>query len=1680
MKILFGWLPILATILINLQWASSIPVSKDEMTISSKGRLVSRYITVTDPQKRIYSSKTQPPSPIHFFSPDKIYYYTHDINGGMVVKEMTEKEIQSLIAAGSGNLPVPVQESSKVEELQPGGTKVSDVVTNVKKVVGSELSKPTPTITAIPTIPGHANSEWSNILPSILSGESDSGASSQPISQPQESAKPSVVKYPDVYPSSYQEPDEKPMIPVPMITVEKPNHHEKEKDGKPVYEILNTIPAEKAGTTSVNQSAVDQDQVAGASEAVKPVLVTSSTSKPESLNNDKNYYNILHTAVSPEDTSNGENKKDTVSVIAESSSTSVKISGQDEIKIHQEEILKPMPVVSSTTQKTEDLSKTDSTVIEETEVTIDPTEIPMIEILTEKLTEAPLLDKTEFTTISGPIIELAQESSSSEINPSSSYDKDNSNNSLTPSSSESSVDLIINGESDIIKNIASTLSNPSQIPVEIIDMNISTPPHITLDTHIDASTSDFNLITSTEQSQEKVENSEQLYSEIPALKPVIQLTEKKENISGITTESSIKTESISQELTDSLSSMLNQVSEAMPSRIPSGEDQKSRNPDADKTKIEPVDTELESKESVESNEFKVEDLITTEIPLSTIYNELLSATNSPNIEEKSTEFNYLNETTTQAIMTEPEMNKFEEKDSEINISTESPTIITTVYPEIVELKESYSEITLSPEIIQSEEKKPVTDIIKETNTSNTQDIKVNNKDSEVDNKLNEATTPVDITSTEGLILEVKESTINMLNGTLSNNTTLNTVEDVKVEKIPEITTSSESLLEITTLSSEKTVENTSTSGFIEVKTPEIPDKSSETDTLNESLAPKAENNEPTNDKKPVEVTTESPIVRINVSDSKENDNMQKDEPTKNTENIKNVTESTMVRIKLTNPVSTINAMIESSTLQNTTPIYETLTLPPTENLTANGLASGLIAGFDVESNTDKKIIKETEAPMQTIQFDQLPIINDSVKLENLDVTTTTEITTKESTTELTSTTSVSINKDILPLEAENKENIAILSIDTPKNTSSYLNSPETNKTESTSNLPITSTESTLEMLNTSTPLAENKTDAPVFSSTINEIVNTENKVSSTEAPIIVVLSTKIPQVNAIENVNSTASEIQNRPKDQKKETSMEIVEKVSTLSPSALPKVEEAFPTSTEHTQILSTTTTPKPSDPTNWIPVPQPDEPVKSRNDSLNISKPSGETEAQPPVALDHSKTTPALDTSTQNLEPDIAYFSNLCNDLAFTLWTAINNGLSTSRSLAVSPFGMTSMLAMIFLGARGTTSNQMNDVLKLDDVSSFNPHLVFQNISDSVSIARNQGIANAVFVRELFADKIKVRKLLPFYKEQAQQFYDGIVAEVNFAFVSDVIRRRTNLMVRKQTGGRIRDFVKSNPLPLRSPLAALSANVFQTDCSSSDATSEGRDGELYFAVSPAVRQRKLIPVPATLWKAGVLAGYEPNLDATAIALGGLDKIVSTIFIVPGQPGATAPGDNLYKLEHRLVEGALHDGTWNKLLKVIIPRPGLELQIPKFSHRSIINATSALKSIRLHELFDKHADLKGINGIGHDLHLADVFQMNLFSTCGDENILSGKHHEEIYPASPQRNARVDENNLKNEQDKFEDIRNHSDDDDEDNNRLAKFSRQVENEKPRLKLDRPFLYVVRHNPTGLILHMGRFNPRLLP
>lgn len=268
-----------------------------------------------------------------------------------------------------------------------------------------------------------------------------------------------------------------------------------------------------------------------------------------------------------------------------------------------------------------------------------------------------------------------------------------------------------------------------------------------------------------------------------------------------------------------------------------------------------------------------------------------------------------------------------------------------------------------------------------------------------------------------------------------------------------------------------------------------------------------------------------------------------------------------------------------------------------------------------------------------------------------------------------------------------------------------------------------------------------------------------------------------------------------------------------------------------------------------------------------------------------------------------------------------------------------------------------------------------------------------------------------------------------------------------------------------------------------------EGRDGEMYFVVSPTVRQRRLVPVPAVVYRKGFLAGYDPVLDATAAALGSTNSVITTLFLMPGQQGNVVHAEDLEALEKRLLDSNPTTPAWNRLLKTLLPRTGLELQIPRFSHKSIFNVSQTLKAMGLKDLFNaNHADLGGLNGPSKDLYLSDMVQQTTFVTCG-EDVIGEQHHIEEYPESLEVTRKRRTSRWANGWDEPRDYQRafHDPHDVGEAMHLPLHLRPrqarlpARNAQPaRLKYDRPFLYFVRHNPSGMILYVGRYNPRLLP
>lgn len=193
-----------------------------------------------------------------------------------------------------------------------------------------------------------------------------------------------------------------------------------------------------------------------------------------------------------------------------------------------------------------------------------------------------------------------------------------------------------------------------------------------------------------------------------------------------------------------------------------------------------------------------------------------------------------------------------------------------------------------------------------------------------------------------------------------------------------------------------------------------------------------------------------------------------------------------------------------------------------------------------------------------------------------------------------------------------------------------------------------------------------------------------------------------------------------------------------------------------------------------------------------------------------------------------------------------------------------------------------------------------------------------------------------------------------------------------------------------------------------------------------------------------------------------------------------TAPGDNLERLESVLMANAISQNAWRRLMATLMERPGLEVQIPRFTHRSFVNTTNALRKLGLDTLFDQNsADLRGITGsIARDMYISDLIQVNTFSTCGEDK-LAEEHHIEMYPAPPNKHRTIEyttsstgkpvsmtaadyENERAFAADPIYDLRYL-------NLPLPLRPRQARlPENPRLRFDRPFLYFVRQNPTGML------------
>ena len=97
---------------------------------------------------------------------------------------------------------------------------------------------------------------------------------------------------------------------------------------------------------------------------------------------------------------------------------------------------------------------------------------------------------------------------------------------------------------------------------------------------------------------------------------------------------------------------------------------------------------------------------------------------------------------------------------------------------------------------------------------------------------------------------------------------------------------------------------------------------------------------------------------------------------------------------------------------------------------------------------------------------------------------------------------------------------------------------------------------------------------------------------------------------------------------------------------------------------------------------------------------------------------------------------FIEINNDIGFEIYKKLLVK-KRNENLIFSPFSALSSLAMLFLGARSSTSWQINEIMKMDDITSFNPHILYKDVLSI--IGENNNLLNKPFEQHLLLSEVK-----------------------------------------------------------------------------------------------------------------------------------------------------------------------------------------------------------------------------------------------------------------------------------------------------------------------------------------------------
>jgi len=303
-------------------------------------------------------------------------------------------------------------------------------------------------------------------------------------------------------------------------------------------------------------------------------------------------------------------------------------------------------------------------------------------------------------------------------------------------------------------------------------------------------------------------------------------------------------------------------------------------------------------------------------------------------------------------------------------------------------------------------------------------------------------------------------------------------------------------------------------------------------------------------------------------------------------------------------------------------------------------------------------------------------------------------------------------------------------------------------------------------------------------------------------------------------------------------------------------------------------------------------------------------------------------------------------CNRFAFDLYARLKDG---EGNLFLSPYSISTALAMTYAGARGETARQMAKTLRLP-ASGEAVHGAYGSLQGGLNAAGEGGAFELVVANRLWGQK--GFEFLPDFLALVEKNYGAGLEQVDFARATEEARKTINAWVEKQTRDKIKDLLKPGILDAMTRLVLTNAIYFKGKWAEEFDKKLTQDED--FFLTPEKK------VAAPLMHQTKHFGYFDGGDFQALELAYQGDRLSMVVLLPKAK------DGLAALEARLSADKVAE--WIGKLR----RREVQVALPRFKTTAEFSLAEVLVAMGMRDAFGGAADFSGMTG-AKDLFISAV-----------------------------------------------------------------------------------------------------------